>query len=240
MPGSDARAAATYDAMAEDYNAAVAEGERPYNSLYERPAIISMLPDVAGKRVLDIGCGSGQLSAWLANQGGDVLGFDASTSMVRLAEKRNIDRASFRVADLSQPLDFLADRSFDVAVASLVMHYIRDWVEPLREVHRVLRPGGQLILSTHHPASDIKLSATGNYFDTELIHERWNLGGKEFDVEFWRRPLSDMFAAFERAGLTVLAFQEPQPLPECRKRFPQAWEKLSTRPAFAFFKLAPS
>jgi ubiquinone/menaquinone biosynthesis C-methylase UbiE len=114
------------------------QGERPYNSLYELPAIISMLPAVAGKRVLDIGCGSGQLSAWLANQGGDVFGFDASSSMVRLAEKRNIDRASFRVADLSQPLDFLAGRSFDVAVASLVMHYIRDWVDPLCEVHRVL------------------------------------------------------------------------------------------------------
>lgn len=240
MAEPDAHAAATYDAMAEDYHTAVAESERPYNSLYERPAIISMLPDVAGKRVLDVGCGSGPLSAWLASRGADVVGFDASAKMVRLAEKRNIEHASFRVADLAQPLDFLTDRSFDVAVASLVMHYLHDWVMPLRELRRILRPDGELIISTHHPAQDIELSVTGNYFAIELLHERWNLGGKPFEVHFWRRPLSDMFAAFNQAGLTVLRFQEPQPLPECRERFPQAWKALTTRPAFAFFKLAPA
>jgi SAM-dependent methyltransferase len=239
MSDPDARAAATYNAMAEDYDAALVRGEKHYNSLYERPAIISMLPDVAGRRVLDVGCGSGPLSAWLASNGAEVVGFDTSASMVRLAEKKGIERASFSVADLAQPLDFLTDRSFDVAVASLVMHYLRDWVEPLRELHRVLRPGGQLLISTHHPADDIRLSATGNYFDTELIHDRWGLGDKQFDVHFWRRPLTEMFAAFEQAGFGVLTFMEPQPLPECRGLSPEAWEVLTTRPTFAFFKLAP-
>jgi SAM-dependent methyltransferase len=235
----NAHAAATYDAMAEDYNAAVADGDRPYNSLYERPAIISMLPDVAGMRVLDVGCGSGPLSSWLTSHGAEVVGFDASMNMVRLAAERGIERASFRVADLSQPLDFLDDESFDLAVASLVMHYLRDWIEPLRELRRVLRPGGELVISTHHPASDLKLSASGNYFETELLTERWNLGGKMVDVRFWRRPLTDMFGSFERAGLRVLEFKEPQPLPECRERYPEAWQALTTKPGFAFFKLTP-
>jgi len=47
-----------------------------------------------------------------------------------------------------------------------------------------------------------------------------------------------MFAAFETAGFSVLAFSEPQPVPECRERFPQEWEFLSTHPVFVFFKLA--
>lgn len=117
------------------------------------------------------------------------------------------------------------------------MHYLRDWVEPLRELRRALRPGGQLLISTHHPADDIRLSATGNYFGTELIHDRWILGDKEFDVRFWRRPLTDMFAAFEQAGFGVLRFLEPRPVPECRELSPEAWEALTTRPTFAFFKL---
>ena len=238
VSGLDAQAAATYDAMAEDYDAAVAEGERPYNSLYERPAIFSMLGEVAGRRVLDVGCGSGSLSAWLAARGAEVVGFDASPNMVRLAESKGIPQTSFRVADLRQPLTFLEDRSFDVAVASLVLHYIHDWAEPLRELHRVLRPSGELIISTHHPASDIKLSATGNYFDTELIAERWDLNGKAVEVHFWRRPLSAMFAAFDNAGFRLIEFLEPMPLPECRDRYPKAWEALTTRPGFAFFKLA--
>ena len=50
MPDTDARAARTYDVMAEAYDATVVEGDRPYNSLYERPALISMLPDFAGKQ----------------------------------------------------------------------------------------------------------------------------------------------------------------------------------------------
>jgi hypothetical protein len=62
-------------------------------------------------------------------------------------------------------------------------------------------------------------------------------------VHFWRRPLTDMFTAFERSGLGVLTFFEPQPVPECRELSPEAWEALTTRPAFAFafafFKLAP-
>jgi SAM-dependent methyltransferase len=119
------------------------------------------------------------------------------------------------------------------------MHYLHDWVEPLRELHRVLRPGGQLLISTHHPADDIGLSATGNYFDTELIRDRWRIGAKQFEVNFWRRPLTDMFAAFEQAGFGVLTFIEPQPLAECRELSPEAWEVLTTRPAFAFFKLMP-
>jgi SAM-dependent methyltransferase len=200
-----------------------------------------MLPDIKGKRILDVGCGSGPLSAWLASHGaGEVVGFDASARMVGLAQEKHIERASFRVADLTGPLDFLADRSFDLAVASLVMHYLHDWVQPLRELRRVLKPDGELILSTHHPASDIKLSVTGNYFDTELVHERWNLDGEVFDVHFWRRPLTAMFSAFDQAGFSVLTFLEPEPLPDCRTKFPQAWEALTTKPSFAFLKLRPT
>lgn len=239
-PGADAEAAVTYDGMAEAYEKAMVEGERPFNSLYERPAIISMLPDVAGKRVLDVGCGSGPISDWVVSRGAaQAVGFDASAAMVRLAQQKQIERATFQVADLARPLDFLADASFDLAVASLVLHYLREWVEPLRELRRVLKPQGVLVLSTHHPASDIALSATGNYFGTELLEERWRMDDREFDVRFWRRPLTDMFSAFEEAGFSVLTFLEPQPLPECRSQFPEAWQKLTTRPGFAFFKLQP-
>jgi len=236
MSDEDAQAAAAYEAMAENY-AADLEDESPWNSLYERPAVLSMLPDVAGKRVLDVGCGTGPLSAWLASHGAEVIGFDVSTSMVGLAKARAIEGASFRVADLAEPLDFLDDDSFDVAVASLVIHYLRDWVAPLRELRRALRHDGLLLISTHHPMQDIERSVSGNYFDVELLKDRWTKGGEEFDVQFWRRPFAEMFAAFDSAGFSVLSLREPQPVPECRERFPDTWEKLTTQPAFVLFKL---
>src|SRR5262249_45021234 len=129
------------------------------------------------------------------------------------------------------------DGAFDVAVGSLVMHYLRDWVGPLRELRRVLVPGGTLVLSTHHPADDIRLSATGNYFGVELLDDRWRLGATLFDVQFWRRPLTAMFLAFSEAGFTVEVLQEPMPIEACRTEFPDEWEYLTTKPAFVFFRL---
>jgi hypothetical protein len=96
-----------------------------------------------------------------------------------------------------------------------------------------------LVFSTHHPASDVQLSTSGDYFATELIHDRWTKGGKDFDVSFWRRPLTAMFAAIAEAGFRVDCLSEPAPLDECRERFPEAWERLSTQPHFLFFRLTP-
>lgn len=229
---------AAYDAMAAEY---AADGEEnAYNALYERPATIALLPPVAGRDVLDAGCGSGPLSAWLVAHGARVTGFDTSPRMVELARARALPGAAFSVGDLGAPLTQLADDSFDAIVASLVLHYLHDWVAPLRELRRVLRPGGALVCSTHHPASDVELSATGDYFATELLHDRWEKGGETFDVRFWRRPLTAMFAAFADAGWRVDRLEEPQPLPACRERDPVAWARLTTSPTFLFFRLVPA
>ena len=172
-------ARSVYDEFADEYAADI-EGNA-WNALYERPATIALLPPVAGKDVLDAGCGSGPLSAWLVEHGARVTGFDASPKMVEIAKRRGLPSASFVVADLASPLEFLADDSFDVVVAGLVLHYLEDWVAPLRELRRVLRDTGTLVFSTHHPTSDMELSVSGDYFATELLHDQWTKGDKTFD-----------------------------------------------------------
>lgn len=233
----DAAAAAVYDEMAARYAADVEDNA--YNGLYERPATIALLPPVAGRDVLDVGCGSGPLSAWLTDAGARVTGFDTSAEMVALARARALPGARFAVADLADPLPY-PDDAFDLAVASLVLHYLRDWVAPLRELRRVVRPGGALVCSTHHPSWDMEIASSGSYFELELLHDRWEKGGREFDVRFWRRPLTAMFEAFDAAGWRVERLHEPQPLPACRERDPEAWRRLTTEPTFLFFRLAPA
>jgi SAM-dependent methyltransferase len=226
----------TYDAMAADYVAHVETS--PYTALYEAPGLRALLPPVAGRRVLDAGCGTGRTSAWLVEAGAEVVGIDASPEMLRPARER-LPSASFVAGDLAEPLPF-ADESFDIAVAGLVMHYLRDWVPTLRELRRVLRADGVFALSTHHPAMDAELSGSVDYFATELLCDRWDVGGHEYEVRFWHRPLSGMFREIAEAGFRIDELSEPQPLPETRERFPEAWERLSTKPHFLFLRLVPA
>lgn len=234
MSGSNGEIATQYDSFAADYDA---DNANPFNALYERPASLALLPALAGRRVLDAGCGGGLHAAEMISRGATVVGVDSSGELLELARQRCPERAEFHIADLGAPLPFLADASFDVVLCALTLHYLRDWVPVLREFNRVLRSDGAVVISTHHPACDIELSRSGDYFGTELLHDQWDKNGRTLDVEFWRRPLTDMFAAVHDAGFRVERLVEPRPLPECEERFPQEWELLTTKPRFLFFRL---
>jgi len=125
------RSAEQYDAMAEAY--ATDNLDSSFNAHYERPATQMLLGDVSGKRILEVGCGAGPLTEWLVGHGAAVTAMDVSPVMARLARARLSDRARILVGDLAEPLDFAPDASFDLVVASLVVHYLRDWTGPLRE-----------------------------------------------------------------------------------------------------------
>lgn len=229
------RSARQYDAMAGAY--AADNAESAYNAYYERPATLSLLGDVAGRRVLDAGCGAGPLTAWMVDHGAVVTAMDVSAAMVRLARDRVGDRATFVVADLHQPLSFAADASFDLVVASLVLHYVRDWERVLREFRRVLSPAGSVVFSTHHPSMDWALHSPDDYFAVKQVTEVWSKGSGEFEVTFWRRPLTAMTEAVASAGFLIEQLVEPEPSPELRARDPDAYELLCTRPQFLFFRL---
>jgi len=226
-----------YDRMGERY-AAHAEAN-PYNALYDRPAILALAGDVAGQRVLDVGCAAGALAAAFVGRGAEVLGIDASRTMIELAERRLAGRARFRVADVSRPLDFAASGSIDLVAASLVMHYLVDWVPTLREFRRVLAPGGRVVLSTHHPGEDWHWFERPNYFAIEQVVDRFPIGDETTEVRFYRRPLSAVFAAIREGGFQVDELAEPVPLPECAERFPEVYASLTTTPRFLYLRLLP-
>jgi SAM-dependent methyltransferase len=232
VAGDTADTRAIYDAMAADY---AAVEDNPYNAYYEQPNLRALLPPVSGRRVLDAGCGAGRTSEWLVEQGAEVVGIDASHEMLRRARER-VPAASFALADLAEPLAF-EDASFDLAVAGLVMHYLRDWVPTLRELRRVLRPGGIFVLSTHHPVADAELAGSGDYFAVELLHDCWTFGERQHEVRFWHRSLSGMFGEIRDGGFRIDELVEPRPLPQVRERFPDHWERLTTRPHFLLLRL---
>jgi ubiquinone/menaquinone biosynthesis C-methylase UbiE len=230
------RAARQYDAMAAEY---AADNDGAYNVYYERPATIALLGDVEGRDVLEVGCGAGQLTEHLVEHGAKVTACDVSGEMVRLARTRVGDRANLLVANIEEPLSFANDGNFDIVVASLVMHYVRDWEPVLREFHRVLRPAGAVVFSTHHPTMDWELTPA-SYFETKQITETWKKGSGEYEVTFWRRPLTAMTHAIAASGFVIEQLVEPEPLRELYARSPRDYTDLATKPRFLFFRLRPS
>jgi SAM-dependent methyltransferase len=237
MTSDGERSARQYDAMARDYDADNAAN--PWNAYYERPGIISLLGDVTGRRVLEIGCGAGLLTSWLVERGAEVTGVDVSPEMVRLAERCAAGKAKLVVADLGEPLSFASDAAYDLVVGSLVLHYVRDWVPLLKELRRVLAVGGAVVFSTHHPALDWQLSSPEDYFALKQVTENWDKGAGSYEVTFWRRPLRDMTSAIFAAGLAIERLEEPEPLPELEDRDPDAYRLLQVGPRFLFFRLVP-
>ncbi|MGW1158841.1 class I SAM-dependent methyltransferase [Streptomyces sp. NPDC002519] len=123
-----------------------------------------------GRCVLDAGCGPGLYLAELVARGAKATGFDQSADMVRHARARLGAGVDMRQRDLDDPLDWLGDEAVDLVLAALVIHYVRDCVAALRELHRVLRPDGCLVLSTSHPTADW-LADGGSYFDACHVEE---------------------------------------------------------------------
>lgn len=223
----------TYEELAESY-AALAP-TKPHNAYYERPATLSLLGEVRGKRVLDAGCGPGIYAEALVDRGAEVVGFDASEKMVALAREKLRGRAEVFRANLENPLDRLEDASFDLAVSALAMDYVRDWRPPLSEFRRVLKPGGRLVFSVEHPASTFVrhvYRGEGNYFETEPVGMEWTGFPGRVWMPSYRRPLGVMIGAILEGGFDLVGLVEPRPDERFRQADPENYEKLSRMPGF--------
>ncbi|GAB4428327.1 MAG: class I SAM-dependent methyltransferase [Chloroflexi bacterium OHK40] len=221
----------SYEAIADSYAAKV--DASPMNALYERPAVLALLPPLAGTHVLDIGCGSGWYAEYLLSHGATVTSFDLDATFVELTRTRVGERATVLRANLAEPLAFAQSGEFDLAVAPLVLHYLRDWTRPLREIYRVLRPGGALVFSTHHPFMDWQEFKREDYFALDLLEDYWQGVGA---VQFYRRPLTAISATLIEAGFVIERLVEPQPSPPFREARPELFERLMRQPWFLVVK----
>ncbi len=118
----------------------------------EGPVVRAAVGDARGLRVLDLGCGTGRHSLWLAASGVKVTAVDFSEGM--MAEARGKPGAAgvrFVAHDLHTPLPF-ADGAFDLVVSGLVLEHLRELEGFFAEARRVLAPGGRAVISAMHPA----------------------------------------------------------------------------------------
>ena len=183
---------------------------------------LRLLGDVKGKRVLDLGCGTGQAAIAFARQGAHAIAIDASAS--RLAAGRALAaaeevRIEWHHGDLAD-LAFLRADSIDLAVSFFALGEVDDLDRVLRQVHRVVRPGGAFVFSYEHPLALCTSRDDGpegslplghrevrrSYFDrAPLVTDR---DGEK--VSLYPRTIAEVFMAAGRAGFRVDVIVEPE------------------------------
>jgi SAM-dependent methyltransferase len=121
------------------------------NGAPEWPALSALLPDLRGRRVLDLGCGFGWFCRWARQKGAAyVLGIDVSEKMLARARATTADLAITYTKTDMEDLE-LAANSFDVVYSSLSLHYVENLSGLMSQTHRSLIPGGTLAFSVEHP-----------------------------------------------------------------------------------------
>lgn len=141
----------------------------------EHADLLALLPDVDGRRVLDLGCGAGQLARHLATTGAaEVVGVDVSERMLALARA---GWAHPRVTYRREAIEEVAfpPARFDLIVSSLVLHYVDDYSELVLRIAGWLAPGGVLVYSTEHPIFTARLPDDGWVLDDAGRRIRWGL-----------------------------------------------------------------
>ncbi|WP_416841383.1 class I SAM-dependent methyltransferase [Haloferax sp. DFSO52] len=248
MDEPDPRIANHYDELAE-YWRQIAETPSKAQLLW--PSLEAMLPSLTGRRVLDAGCGSGDCSARLVEQGADVIGIDVSERMVQVATEQ-VPEAKFVQGDLSTGIDFVEDDSIDLVLCQHVFSHLNDLTTPLEEFARVLVDGGVLVVSTHNPVHDYQIVLnetyptvgdesdidaiveTGppapNYAETERYDIVWNPHEEANRATYYRRSIEGVISPLLDAGFELREITEPTPDDVFEREYPELAEALRTFP----------
>lgn len=210
---------AFYDnpAVFDTYMAHRHRSESP-NDIIEWPILLEMIGDLAGERVLDLGCGDADLGRKAIDQGcRSYLGLEGSANMYRAAQEKLAGSPATLVHTRIESWDYPVAQ-FDLAVSRLALHYLEDVAPVFAAVYRALVPGGRFVFSVEHPvitSSDEGWRGQGqrqawvvdDYFNTGRRVTPW-LGG---EVVKYHRTVEDYFLAMQKAGFVVESLRESRP-----------------------------
>jgi SAM-dependent methyltransferase len=183
-------------------------------SAYDAPTEpeLRLLGDLHGKRVLDLGCGSGSAAIAFAQHGAIVIALDHGDARLGLARARAEQaevKVEWRTGDLAD-LAFLRAESIDVAYSSSAVAEVDDAARLCRQVQRVLKPNAPFVFSYIHPMSlcvDAGGTVARSYFDPGPVD--LELDGEPVRVHV--RDVGEVFTELGRAGFRVDTILEPRP-----------------------------
>lgn len=223
------------------------ENEPNYNDLLEQPAMRALLPDLNGKRVLDIGCGFGHnCRDFVARGAKAVVGIDLSEKMLSVAKVQNaLPQITYIRMDMAQ-IDTLSGR-FDFVYSSLAFHYAEDFKQLIKSIYALLKKDGQLLFSQEHPLVTASKKDDGRYLYDEngeacaFAFSDYAESGRRCGtwfvdgVENYHRPLSQIVTTLCDAGFILEKLVEPLPSPDARTKRP-GLKKEFIKPTFLILR----
>jgi SAM-dependent methyltransferase len=204
-------------------------GHDVFHDEFNFPAFLELVPP-PGQATFDVGCGEGRVGAELQRRGHHVVGVDSSPQMVALASEQH----EAHVGDAAA-LPF-PDGSFDLAIAYMSLMNFDDLEGAVREVGRVLAPGGRLCAALIHPlesagrfegeGADAPFVISGSYFEPEA--KLWEDERDGISMTFWDRgvPVEQLSRALEAARLAWETIREPVPSESFVRDHPLAARRL--------------
>lgn len=234
----DREVARYWDENAPEWTEAVRAGFDVYRDYVNNPAFFDLLGPVAGLRLLDVGCGEGTNTRKLAELGAQVVGVDVSEVMIAAARRQEGERRlgiEYHVAS-GNDLRCFGDKFFDGAVSTMALMDMADYAGCVREVARVVKPGGSFQFSVSHPCTMTALwrwikdeegrrlgVLVGNYFGLasgrpEDRVDEWFFGAappevraraRKFRIPRFSRTLAEYFNTLTASDFVVERLTEP-------------------------------
>ena len=209
----------------------IREREANANTLFEIPALFSLLPDLNGKKILDLGCGFGEHCKEFVNKGAEeVTGIDISEKMLAVAREENSDPKITYINMAMEDLGKL-EGTYNIVISSLAMHYIEDFKGVLKNINRLLVTGGHFIYSQEHPlntshSGDNRWTKDENGNKLHLNLRNYGVEGERESVWFvdnvkvYHRTFSTIVNDLVDEGFVIEKMIEPFPDDKILKEHP--------------------
>ena len=228
----------------------IRENEANANNVFEIPTLFSLLPELADKTILDLGCGFGEHCMGFIKKGAaKVVGIDISKKMLEVAKEENSDP---KITYLNMPMEDIGslDEKFDLVVSSLAFHYVEDFDGVVKNIYNLLNPGGTFVFSQEHPLSTCftggnrwtvdengnKLYANiSNYCVEKENESAWFIE----DVKRYHRTFSTIVNTLIDNGFTIERMAEPTADAEILAKYPQ-FKDSCHKPDFLLIKVKKS